>query len=358
MSDKSKIEWTDATWNPTRGCSKIAPGCAHCYAETFAERFRGVKDHPYEFGFNPRIVPEKLSEPLKWKTPKRIFVDSMSDLFHEAFPFEYIAQCFSVMSLAEWHTFQILTKRLERAAEFFRWVVKCWPDLEPLHQTVPPDANVFHRYVDQPAASREWERAMRRVEDTFAQPLPLPNVWIGTSIANQVDADKNVPLLLQIPAAVRFLSVEPLIGPVNLDPALCEVHGNEFETDAGCSECQANGYLGEMNTGEWLDPLNGGISWVIIGGESGPHSRPCHVDWIRSVRDRCRENGVPLFVKQLGRVVHVSHEEDLAEWGADHLTFDDESSADHVVVRLSHPKGGDLNEWPADLRIREFPEVG
>ena len=167
MSDKSKIEWTDATWNPVRGCTKISAGCKHCYAETFAERFRGVSGHPFEFGFDMRLVPHKLEEPLKWRTPRMVFVNSMSDLFHQAVPDEYILRVARVMRDARWHTFQVLTKRADR-----------------LH------------------------RMLGGVLAPFAK---LPNIWWGVSVENRKHGVPRIALLQDAPAAVRFLSIEPLL---------------------------------------------------------------------------------------------------------------------------------------------------
>jgi protein gp37 len=258
VAQNSSIEWTDATWNPTRGCTKVAPGCKHCYAETFAERFRGVKDHPYEQGFDPRTAPDQLGLPLTWKRPRKIFVDSMSDLFHESFDFRYIAAVFGVMAACKWHTFQILTKRPARAAEWFSWVrrqaavgLECAGALHPL-AVVTGSANHILGIGSLPVPPGDLESWL----------WPLPNVWIGTSIANQDDADKNIHILRQIPAAVRFLSVEPLIGPV--------------------------------------DASIRGIDWVIVGGESGHGARPMHPDWVRSLRDQCVAAKVPFFFKQWG----------------------------------------------------------
>ncbi len=174
MSDHSTIEWTDATWNPVRGCTKISPGCAHCYAETFAERFRGVKDHPYEHGFDLRLVPEKLAEPLRWKTPKRIFVNSMSDLFHVDVPDNYILNVLRVMQTANWHTYQVLTKRSERLRDFL---------------------------VGNPTAGEQH------------------HIWWGVSVENRRHGLPRVDHLRAAPAQTRFLSVEPLLedlGAVNL----------------------------------------------------------------------------------------------------------------------------------------------
>lgn len=343
MAETSKIEWTDATWNPTRGCSKIAAGCAHCYAETFAERFRGVKGHPYEQGFDPRIAPEKLLEPLRWKKPRRIFVDSMSDLFHESFPDRYIAAVFGVMSACAerglGHTFQLLTKRPAAALSWFRWF-----ESQRIPQSVLHEAVKSYVGYDEP----------HRPAVNLAAGWPLPNVWIGTSIANQHDADANIPILLQIPAAIRFLSVEPLLGPIDLSPW--------FDN------------IAVSNHGDWMriNDLPQAIHWVIVGGESGPKARPCNVEWSRSIVRQCKAASVPVFVKQLGAHVRGSHDGFLV----DRYEMPDGSwirlpvivvpaaekrvaAALEMAVGFSlfDRKGGDWSEWPEDLRVREFPEV-
>jgi protein gp37 len=219
VSDHSAIEWTDATWNPVRGCTKISPGCAHCYAETFAERFRGVAGHAYERGFDLRTVPEKLAEPLRWATHRMIFVNSMSDLFHEEVPDDYILQVASVMRLANWHTYQVLTKRSERLRDLLKTKL----------------VDVSH----------------------------LPHIWWGVSVENRKHGLPRIGHLQAAPAAIRFLSIEPLledIGRIDLD----------------------------------------GIGWVIVGGESGPGARPMQKAWVLSVRDQCRNARVPFFFKQWG----------------------------------------------------------
>jgi protein gp37 len=221
MSMKSSIEWTDATWNPVRGCTKISPGCKHCYAETFAERFRGVKGHPYEQGFDLRLVPEKLGEPLRWRSPKMIFVNSMSDLFHEGVPDDYVVQVAQVMMVARWHTFQVLTKRAAR-----------------LHE-------LLHTKLQ--FASGE------------------PHIWWGVSVENRKYGMPRIDYLRRAPAAVRFLSIEPLLED-----------------------------LGRLD----LD----GIHWVIVGGESGPGARPMKKEWVLSIRDQCQAAHVPFFFKQWGGV--------------------------------------------------------
>lgn len=186
MSDHSTIEWTDATWNPVRGCTKISPGCAHCYAETFAERFRGVPGHPYEQGFDLRLIPEKLAEPLRWRSSRMIFVNSMSDLFHADVPDEYIARVVDVMKLANWHTYQVLTKRSERLAELLRTKLR--------------------------------------------EAGQLPNVWWGVSVENREHGLPRIDHLRGAPAVTRFLSVEPLLedlGTINLDGIHWVIVGGE-----------------------------------------------------------------------------------------------------------------------------------
>jgi len=213
MADRSSIEWTEATWNPVTGCTKVSPGCAHCYADTFAERFRGVPGHPYEGGFDLQLRPERLQQPLDWRQPRLIFVNSMSDLFHEGIPVWFIRKIFNVMRKANWHTFQILTKRSSRMLELAPHLR--WPD----------------------------------------------NVWMGVSVENQRWTGR-IDDLRKVPARVRFLSCEPLLGPLRLDLR--------------------------------------GIDWVIVGGESGARARPIDPQWVRQIRQQCEEAGVSFFFKQWG----------------------------------------------------------
>lgn len=212
----TKIEWTDATWNPVRGCTKISQGCKHCYAERFAERFRGIPGHPFEQGFNLRLVPEKLDEPLRVKKPQRIFVNSMSDLFHEEVPVDYIRQIFDVMNNANWHEYQVLTKRAER--------------LENLNGII------------------KW----------------APHIWMGVSVENS-DYAWRIDHLRRTNAHVKFLSIEPLLGPIR-----------------------------KLNLR--------GIDWVILGGESGPGARPMDKEWVIDIRKQCVRSGVAFFFKQWGGV--------------------------------------------------------
>jgi protein gp37 len=216
MSGPSAIEWTEATWNPVTGCDKVSPGCDNCYAETFAERWRGIPGHPYEQGFDLRFWPDRLDHPMRWKKPRTIFVNSMSDLFHQQVPASYVDQVLDTIRATPRHTYQVLTKRPQKMAS-----------------------------------------VMRRL-----QPDPLPNLWLGTSIESD-DYVWRADALREAPAAVRFLSLEPLLGPL---PSLD------------------------------LD----GIGWVIVGGESGPRHRPIDEEWVLDIRDRCAAADVPFFFKQWG----------------------------------------------------------
>ena len=366
MSDNSSIEWTDATWNPTVGCSPVAKGCAHCYAEVMAWRHilmcRGLGrkckyEGTVELGPNNqprwtgvvRLDTDSLTTPLGWKKPKRIFADSMSDLFHEGLSFEEIAAVFGIMAACAdrdmGHTFQVLTKRPERAVEFFRWLdgpsgvmgIAQSRRQTVMHESVKFQLGYDHR--DRPAVNvrRGW---------------PLPNVQIGTSIATQPDADKNIPYLSQIPAAVRFLSVEPLLGLVNIRQFLrrwlcvkCETPRYEAQLDLANVVCECG-----RGEGSWCVDNSGpnGIHWVIVGGKSGPQARPCNVEWIRSIVEQCKAAGVPVFVKQLGAKPYGPCSS-AAQCGCD--------GGDDHKLNLRDRKGGDWLEWPMDLRVREFPEV-
>jgi len=218
MASSTAIEWTNATWNPVTGCTKVSAGCDHCYAQRFSERFRGVAGHPFSMGFDLTLRPERLEQPLRWRRPRMIFVNSMSDLFHKFVPFEFVDRVFEVMETASWHTFQVLTKRSSRMRDYVR----------------------------------------RRYGETGA---PV-HVWLGVSVENGAKLSR-VRHLSQTPAEVRFLSIEPLLGPVGSLP---------------------------------LD----GIGWVIVGGESGPNARAMELQWARQIRDQCVARSVPFFFKQWG----------------------------------------------------------
>lgn len=326
MGDKSDIEWTDATWNPVRGCTKVSSGCRNCYAETFAERFRGVKGHAYEQGFDLRTVPESLQLPLRWKRPRRIFVNSMSDLFHKDVPSSFIDEVIATMLLAHWHTYQVLTKRAERMAQHLS---------DPgLYERVLAIVNRIRG-----GATGALRAQLYSVGVSNPTTFPAPWIWWGVSVEDQARADERIPHLLRTPAAVRFLSCEPLLEHVDLrrwlnDPCNCMVPAME-----GAGQHSPN-------CRTFKEPW--GLDWVIGGGESGPGARPCALEWIESIVDQCRSSGIQCFVKQLG--AHVVSEERAAE---------DEDGKRRWMWRagLKSKKGGDPSEWPEALRVRQFPNT-
>jgi protein gp37 len=234
MADATAIEWTDATWNPVTGCTKISPGCDHCYAERFSERFRGTPGHPFETGFDLTLRPERIEQPLRWRAPRMIFVNSMSDLFHKEIPRDFIGRVFDTMERAHWHTFQVLTKRSSLMRDFLR--------------------------------------------KRYGSARGPQHLWFGVSVEDG-SKKSRIRHLQEAPAGVRFLSVEPLIGPLgNIDLA--------------------------------------GIDWVIVGGESGPGARSMHPDWVREVREQCLAQGTAFFFKQWGglRPKSGGRELDGREW--------------------------------------------
>lgn len=291
----TKIEWADDTWNPTTGCTKVSPGCAHCYIER--QPPMRVAGRKFVRGNIPIVLhPDRLDKPLRRRKPTRYFVNSMSDLFHEEVPDEFIVTVFAVMSVCFTHTFQVLTKRPKRmlallSADDFRRRVR--------------DAHGQYNAAAR-AGKAERHREAGLINPEYRVGLdawPLDNVWLGVSVENQRFADERIPILLQTPAAVRFISAEPLLGPVDFDSP--EAGGLHV---LGCG-----------------DPLCGCVpwlDWVIVGGESGPKHRPFDPEWARAIVQQCRAAGVAVFIKQLG--------------GA--------------------RPGNALEDLPDDLRVREFPE--
>lgn len=251
MSDKTGIEWTDATWNPTTGCDRVSPGCDHCYAMTLAPRLKAMGSPRYQKDGDPRtsgpgfgvsVHPSALDQPLRWTRPRRIFVNSMSDLFHDEIPDEYIARVWAVMAAAPQHTFQVLTKRHGR--------------MRSLLSSLDFDL----------AVAEAWTRLGTTAGSLFEDhtpPYPLPNVWVGVSAEDQRWANTRINALMNTPAAVRFVSCEPLLGPIEYD---------EFPA----------------------------VDWVIVGGESGRGARPMRSEWVRSLRDQCEDAGIAFHFKQWG----------------------------------------------------------
>ena len=317
----TNIQWTDSTkWNPVVGCSRTSPGCTRCYAERMAWRLENNPQVPRYDGVaknngagprwtgRVRLIKERLDLPQRWKKPRRIFANSMSDFFHEALTFDDMTLLMEAMDAAGWHTFQVLTKRAGRLADFAQWYGEDFP----------------------------------------------PNVWIGVSVENQEYANRRIPHLLAVPATVRFLSCEPLLGPVDLEARRGSV-GDDGEWvlkqalgDArplwACPNCQGARYQETDPYAIFCDACGGtgsGLDWVIVGGESGPGARPMDVRWMEDIVNQCREAGVPVFVKQLGADPYCSPQPPRGGTG--------------YVLDLKDSKGGDMHEWPEHLRIREFP---
>lgn len=286
MADHTHIEWTDATWNPITGCSVVSAGCKHCYAMKLAGT--RLQHHPSRAGLTTdtkagpvwngqvRLNEEWLDQPLRWRRPRRIFVCAHGDLFHESVPHEWIDRVFAVMAQAPHHTFQVLTKRPERMRAYL----------------AQAEMEVRDSLKYEPAAETlSW---------------PLPNVWLGVSVEDQAAADERIPLLLQTPAAVRWVSAEPLLGPVDLSETLDE-EGYESGGPQG-----------------WVQTRPHGIDWVVAGGESGTGARPMHPDWARSLRDQCAAAGVPFLFKQWGAWGQYVNE--------DHYTYGGEEKHAHAWV--------------------------
>lgn len=244
MGDSTGIEWTDATWNPVTGCTKVSQGCKHCYAERDWARLVHLPAYQGRAFTDVECHPKRLDQPLIWRRPRRIFVNSMSDLFHPAVPFEFIEQVHEVIRESERHTFQILTKRPGRMLEFWKWRKEVY--LANAYTSTPPR-----------------------------------NAWYGVSVEDQATADERIQLLLQTPAAVRWISAEPLLGPVRVGQYLSRTN------------------MPGLSMPGFVDSLPG-IDWVVAGGESGPKARPSHPDWFRSLRDQCKAAGVPFLFKQWG----------------------------------------------------------
>ena len=341
----TSIQWTDRTWNPVRGCSVISPGCVNCYAMTQAHRFSG-EGQPYhgltkltkagpQWTGRLRPIEDTLLDPLSWRKPQRVFVNSMSDLFHEAVPYEFIDRVFAVMAIAHQHTFQVLTKRPERMCAYFADSTVNERVGMAMNVIVDADARAQHPgWFFGPDA--RWD--------------PLPNVWLGVSVESQKYAGERIPPLLQTPAAGRFISAEPLLGPVAVDRWL-------YDTD-------------DIDGGN----LTFGLDWVIVGGESGAGARPFDLAWARSIIAQCEAAGTPVFVKQLGADPRgwcswPHHDEYppkmLDAHGCDETVGEPPFTLCHGVgdawwpcrLKLKDRKGGDITEWPDDLRIRQFPAV-
>jgi protein gp37 len=316
----TNIQWTDETWNCVTGCTKVSPGCAHCYIErTPPFRIQGRRFDAK--GHIPIVLhADRLDTPLHWKKPRRVFVNSLSDLFHNDIPDAFIDRVFAVMALTPQHTYQILTKRAERMRAYLReWGHDLSWRLMPIIDRIVESQDMgYMRRLHRSAVARGRANAG-----------PLANVWLGVSVENQRFADERIPLLLQTPAAIRFISAEPLLGPVDL---------TSLDPDGDYARIKAHGFSAIWKNNAigrpWLD-------WVIVGGESGPGSRPFDIAWARSIVQQCKVAGVACFVKQLG------------------ANPDNSAQPDGGLVKayIKDKKGGDPAEWPDDLRVREYPNA-
>lgn len=361
---KSSIEWTTYTWSPTVGCTRVSAGCEHCYAELMAHRLEAMGRS--EYAGTTKVLPDgsvrwtgqvnllkdRVTLPMRWRKPKRIFVDSMSDLFHETVPDWFIFGVWRTMAMTPQHIYQILTKRPERMLDWFAKLDDpgdasvtfvgsrdgTKPGFPNRMSQAEADrvlkagrARMFYEWSDHLGEPGEGEARPGEARPTYDWeqgprwwPTKLSNVWWGVSVEDQASAESRIPLLLRVPATVRFLSCEPLIGPVNLNQGLwgyCPEHDNEsgFCEHAQCRSVQR-------------------LGWVIIGGESGPGARPFHLDWARRMMSQCDFAGVPVFVKQLGSKPRVGSG----------IRYEGMRDGGHH---------GDMDEWPEDMRVRRYPSV-
>lgn len=327
MSDNTKIEWTDATWNPIKGCSRVSPGCLNCYAERQAHRFNksgywaeGLtvirQGRP---GWSGAIshCPDTLAKPTRWRKPRRVFVCSGSDMAHESADPAFQLAMFGIMAATPHHTYQVLTKRPKALRDLFDSLER---RSEKARELFPADSKAWRTH--QVLAAASLAQGVARLEP--GSHWPLPNVWIGVSAEDQQRYDERWPELAGIPAALRWISAEPLLGPINL----------------------------RLDREERPD-------WVVVGGESGPGARPCAMEWIQHIVDQCREHRVPVFVKQLGAcIVSEGRAADSVEEANEirRLSgFSERNDRWLWFAGLADRKGGDPREWPDHFQVRLYP---
>lgn len=337
MASPTNIEWTDFNWNFLSGCSRKSSGCENCYAEKMTKRLAAMGQAKYQgllndhgrFNGTIKFNEKDLLAPLKWKKPRKVFVNSMSDLFHEKVKDEWLDKAFAVMALTPQHTYQILTKRPERMWEYFKW-----HDSTRAMQIEAQAASIRTGLPAKSLGNVQWQKY------DLAQ---LKNVWLGVSVEDQKTADERIPLLLQTPAAVRWISAEPLLGPVEIATWLWSA----MSDDKTC-----------------------GLNWCVIGGESGPNARAFDIQWVRNIIAQCKAADVPVFVKQIGAKPYDNSRSDIyfdGELRHKNVPDDGEDAAyareclgtelQPAWVDLKNKKGGDPSEWPEDLRIRQMPET-
>lgn len=358
MGDRTSIGWTDASWNCIRGCSRVSAGCQSCYAERVAHRFN-APGLPYEgltkdgrWNGTVRLVPEHLADPIRWQKPRRIFANSMSDLFHESLPADEIAAIFGVMALAKRHTFQVLTKRPERMRDFLLGKERV-------------SGSSLREMCFYEARNFLGEKAVSGGTPWDAE-FPLPNVWLGVSVEDQKTADARIPILLDTPAAVRFVSYEPALGPVDFRAWVpTKAQQADLWTPPGPRSLRDRRLLAAQRA-----KLPNFLDWIIVGGESGPDARPFDVGWARSTVKQCAAAHVACFVKQLGanafiRTGEIEAEKMLGKTPAqmealygvtpEAWTYDPVRSYLVPRVRTKSKAGSDPSEWTPDLRVQEFP---
>lgn len=346
----SKIQWTEATWNPVVGCSVVSPGCTNCYAMRQAQRiqrmgagehYRGttkvVNGNPVWTGKLGVAPPHIFAEPMRRRKPTTYFVNSMSDLFHEGIEDSMIDRVFAVMALARDHTFQVLTKRAERMRAYMT------------------NKNRFGQVMVAPVEGHPSRTTGKLHDFLWGMPWPLTNVWLGVSAERQQEADARIPHLLETPAAIRFVSAEPLLGPIDFTDVRKYNPRGEPWIDALRGLVTRGDYLARspkecsFNTRTQIKPPElPGLNWVIVGGESGPGARAFNVEWARGIVAQCSSAGVACFVKQLGAKPYsvadkISHRGCKEKLGQGFSRF------------LADRKGGEPREWPEDLRVREMP---
>ncbi|HSN25796.1 MAG TPA: phage Gp37/Gp68 family protein [Kofleriaceae bacterium] len=336
----SDIEWTDRTWNPIVGCARVSPGCEHCYAERFVHRglspqHKGLtvmRNHGPGWTGEVRLVESALAKPLSWRKPQRVFVNSLSDLWHEGVSNETCAAIFGVMAATPHITYQVLTKRPERMRAWFSWVAD---EGDEVLGAVGEEPDGHDGQVAAACAmyAKEIDCGGVLTRDGFRNATkaawPLLNVWIGVTAEDQQRADERIPLLLDTPAAVRFVSYEPALGPIDFR-------------------------IAAFNGADSIESLEG-LHWLIVGGESGPGARPFDLAWARSAVEQCKAAGVRVFVKQLGAQPCLGEPEPTGNFRTNPETGKREYEYALPRFVTKHRKGNDPSEWPEDLRVREFP---
>ncbi len=341
----TSIEWTEHSINPFRArlgngdghyCEKLSPGCKRCYSSRTQPRFRMPQFQEQRgAGVEHYLDARKLQQVLDRKKPTKFFWCDMTDMFGAWVPNEWIAACFGVMAATPQHTHQVLTKRADRLPETFAWVSR---EAKAFAGTERASAEAEF------CAHRLWLNGEIALGGPVSQPWPLPNVHLGVSAEDQQRANERIPHLLACPAAVRWVSAEPLLGPIDFE---------EFVWPT-CIATREE-HVREHDGGLWCDERS--IDWIVVGGESGPGARECSIEWLRSIVAQCKSASVPIFVKQLGATIRVPESEQIGDVTTGWSPFARICESDDWLIRLQSSKGGDINEWPHDLRVREFPEA-